>query len=110
MDNLKLKDTILEVLKEEEIGFKIYKAMVRVTYDPDLLMNEVGDMIRSLPTVTIVTNISHDEENGVAVYSVKALTNKTGQEAFEFVRQQSIKRLKRVKKFEIGVKTIQIED
>ena len=90
-----------------EVAFSHYKGLIRVSYNTDLTMSEIADMIRSLPTVTIVTNVSHDEKAGIAVYSVKVLSLKKGSEAYQELKQLALTKLPDVKKFEIGMKTIE---
>lgn len=90
-----------------EASFSHYKGLIRVSYDPDLTMSEIADMVRSLPTVTIVTNVSHDEKAGIAVYSVKILSLKKGSDAYQELKQLALTKLPDVKKFEIGMKTIE---
>lgn len=90
-----------------EIELLQYRALIRVKYNPDYTMTEIADMIRALPEVTIVTNVSHDEQAGIAVYSVKILTTKTGTEAYETLKQNAITKVPDIQKLEVGAKTIE---
>lgn len=106
MKKLNIKKLTEQLLNEVE--FFNYKGLVRVSYNPDLTMSEVADMVRSLPGVTIVTNVSHDEEKGIAVYSVKLLSTKKGSQAYDELKQSAITKLPEVRKLEVGVKTIEV--
>lgn len=103
-----IRERVLVALKDvlSEMNINHYKALVRVTHNPELTMSEIADRVRSLPEVTIVTNVSHDEKNGIAVYSVKVLTSKKPREAYETLRKNAIK-FPDISKCEIGFKTIE---
>lgn len=105
MRKVNIKKLSEHLLREMEM-FN-YKGLIKVTYSTDYTVSEVADMIRSLPSVTIVTNVSHDEKTGVAVYSVKLLTYKKGSEAYENLKHLAVTKLPEIKKLEIGIKTIE---
>lgn len=100
-----LRKAVRQVLSEVEL--LQYRGLVRVKYNTDYTMTEIADMIRALPEVTIVTNVSHDEVAGIAVYSVKLLTVKAGSEGYEALKQNAITKVPAIEKLEIGIKTIE---
>jgi hypothetical protein len=96
---------IREILSEIQLFH--YKGLIRVKHSTDLTMTEIGDRIRALPEVTIVTNVSHDEQTGVAVYSVKLLSSKSGAEAYNKLKHIAVTTFPDIKKVDIGTKTIE---
>lgn len=98
---MKISDIILE------IQFSIYQAMVRITHSEDATVQDVGEMLRAVPGVLTVTQVSHESANNTAIMKVKILTTKTAQEAFAAFKQNSISRVPEVKKLEVAEKTIE---
>ncbi len=96
---------ILDLISE--IQFSIYQAMVRVGHTQDTTVQDIGEMLRAIPGVLTVGQVSHDSNNNTAVMKVKLLTTKTASEAFASFKNTSIKRIPEVKKIEVADKTIE---
>ena len=79
---MKLKQLI------SEIEFSIYQAMIRVGHSEDITVQDVGEMLRAMP-------------------GVKLLTTKPPSEAFASFKNTSIQRIPEVKKVEVAEKTIE---
>lgn len=98
---MKIIDLILE------IQFSIYQAMVRVGHSEDITVQDVGEMLRAIPGVLTVSQVSHDGQNNTAIMKVKILTTKSPSEAFASFKNTSIQRIPEVKKIEVAEKTIE---
>lgn len=98
---MKFKDII------SEIQFSIYQGMVRVGHSEDITVQDVGEMLRAIPGVLTVSQVSHDSNNNTAIMKVKLLTTKTASEAFTSFKNTSIQRIPEVKKIEVAEKTIE---
>jgi hypothetical protein len=98
---MKLKNII------SEIEFSIYQAMVRVGHSEDITVQDVGEMLRAIPGVLTVSQVSHDSNNNTAIMKVKILTTKPPSEAFASFKNTSIQRIPEVKKIEVAEKTIE---
>ena len=96
---------ILDLISE--IQFSIYQAMVRVGHSEDITVQDVGEMLRAIPGVLTVGQVSHDSNNTTAVMKVKVLTTKTASEAFASFKETSVRRIPEVKKIEVAEKTIE---
>ena len=90
-----------------EIQFSIYQAMVRVNHAEEINVQDVGEMLRAIPGVLTVNQVSHDSNNNTAVMKVKILTTKPASEAFASFKNTSVQRIPEVKKIEIAEKTIE---
>ena len=90
-----------------EIQFSIYQAMVRITHSEDVTVQDVGEMLRAVPGVLTVTQVSHEPSNNTAIMKVKVLTTKTAEETFAAFKQNSVSRVPEVKKLEVAEKTIE---
>jgi len=90
-----------------EIQFSIYQAMVRIRHSEDVTVQDVGEMLRAMPGVLTIGQVSHNSDNNTAVIKVKLLTTKPASEAFTSFKNTSIKRIPEVKKVEIADKTIE---
>lgn len=90
-----------------EIQFSIYQAMVRVSHSDDITVQDVGEMLRAIPGVLTVSQVSHNSNNNTAVMKVKVLTTKTASEAFDSFKSTSVQRIPEVKKIEIAEKTVE---
>lgn len=90
-----------------EINYSVYQGMIRVTYAEDSSINEISDLFRALPGVTILTQAGHNEGNNTAVFKIKVVSTKSGQEAFEHVKQLALTKIPPVKRVEIGTQTIE---
>jgi hypothetical protein len=98
---MKLKQLI------SEIEFSIYQAMIRVGHSEDITVQDVGEMLRAMPGVLTVNQVSHDGNNNTAIMKVKLLTTKPPSEAFASFKNTSIQRIPEVKKIEVAEKTIE---
>ena len=90
-----------------EIQFSIYQAMVRVGHSEDITVQDVGEMLRAIPGVLTVGQVSHNSDNNTAIMKVKILTTKTASEAFASFKSTSVQRIPEVKKIEVAEKTIE---
>jgi len=90
-----------------ELQFSIYQAMVRVGHSEDVTVQDVGEMLRAIPGVLTVNQVSHNSDNNTAIMKVKILTTKTASEAFASFKSTSIQRIPEVKKVEVAEKTIE---
>lgn len=90
-----------------EIQFSIYQAMARVSHSDDITVQDVGEMLRAIPGVLTVSQVSHNSNNNTAVMKVKILTTKTASEAFDSFKSTSVQRIPEVKKIEIAEKTVE---
>ena len=90
-----------------EIQFSIYQAMVRVGHSEDITVQDVGEMLRAIPGVLTVGQVSHNSDNNTAIMKIKILTTKTASEAFASFKSTSVQRIPEVKKIEVAEKTIE---
>ena len=90
-----------------EIQFSIYQAMVRIGHTEDVTVQDVGEMLRAMPGVLTVGQVSHNGDNNTAIMKVKLLTTKPASEAFASFKNTSIQRIPEVKRIEIAEKTIE---
>ena len=90
-----------------EIQFSIYQAMVRIGHTEDITVQDIGEMLRAIPGVLTVGQVSHNSDNNTAIMKVKILTTKTASEAFASFKNTSIQRIPQVKKIEVAEKTIE---
>jgi hypothetical protein len=90
-----------------EIQFSIYQAMVRISHSEDVTVQDVGEMLRAVPGVLTVTQVSHEPAGNTAIMKVKVLTTKTAQETFAAFKQNAISRVPEIKKLEVAEKTIE---
>lgn len=90
-----------------EIQFSVYQAMVRIGHSEDVTVQDIGEMLRAMPGVLTVGQVSHNGDNNTAIMKVKLLTTKPASEAFNSFKNTSIQRIPEVKKIEIADKTIE---
>jgi hypothetical protein len=90
-----------------EIQFSIYQAMVRIGHSEDVTVQDVGEMLRAMPGVLTIGQVSHNADNNTAVIKVKIIKTKPASEAFNSFKNTSIQRIPEVKKVEIAEKTIE---
>lgn len=90
-----------------EIQFSVYQAMVRIGHSEDVTVQDIGEMLRAMPGVLTVGQVSHNGDNNTAIMKVKLLTTKPPSEAFNSFKNTSIQRIPEVKKIEIADKTIE---
>lgn len=98
---MKFKDII------SEIQFSIYQAMARISHSEEITVQDVGEMLRAIPGVLTVSQVSHDGNTNTAIMKVKILTTKPASEAFASFKNTSVQRIPEVKKIEIAEKTIE---
>lgn len=98
---IKFKDILAE------IQFSIYQAMVRVSHTEDINVQDIGELLRAIPGVLTVVQISHNSDNSTAIMKVKLLTTKSAEEAFKAFKQNSISKIPEVKKIEVAEQTIE---
>jgi len=98
---MKLVDIIAET------QFSIYQAMVRITHTEDITVQDIGEMLRAVPGVLTVGQVSHDGNTNNAIMKVKILTTKSAPEAFAAFKNTSIERVPEIKKLEVAQKTIE---
>lgn len=90
-----------------ELQGSIYQAMVRISHTEDITVQDIGEMLRAMPGVLTVGQVSHSSDNNTAIMKVKILTTKEPREGFESFKRTSIKRIPQVKGIEIAPKTIE---
>lgn len=90
-----------------EVNYSTYQGMIRVTYATESSINEISELFRALPGVTILTQAGHNEANNTAVFKIKVVSTKTGAEAFDYVKNLALRQIEPVKRVEIGYKTIE---
>tara|TARA_R100000951_G_scaffold113247_1_gene114883 strand:+ start:2401 stop:2706 length:306 start_codon:yes stop_codon:yes gene_type:complete len=90
-----------------EIQFSIYQAMVRIGHSEDITVQDVGEMLRAMPGVLTVSQVSHDGNNNTAIMKIKLLTTKPPSEAFLAFKETSIRKIPEVRKVEVAEKTIE---
>lgn len=90
-----------------EIEFSIYQAMVRISHAESITVQDVGEMLRAMPGVLTVTQVSHNNSQNKAIMKVKLLTTKPPTEAFGKFKANSLKRIPEVKRVEVAEKTIE---
>jgi hypothetical protein len=81
--------------------------MVRVNHTEDVTVQDIGEMLRAMPGVLTIGQVSHNGDNNTAVLKVKLLTTKPASEAFASFKSTSVQRIPEVKKIEIADKTIE---
>ena len=96
---------IIDIISE--IQFSVYQAMVRIGHTEDVTVQDVGEMLRAMPGVLTVGQVSHNGDNNTAIMKVKLLTTKPASEACAAVKSTSIQRIPEVKKVEVADKTIE---
>lgn len=98
---MKLKNII------SEIQFSIYQVMARISHTEDITVQDVGEMLRAIPGVLTVNQVSHNSNNNTAIMKIKILTTKPASEAFASFKNTSVQRIPQVKKIEVAEKTIE---
>ena len=89
---------ILKLLSE--LQFSVYQAMVRIGHSEDVTVQDIGEMLRAMPGVLTVNQVSHNGDNNTAIMKVKLLTTKPASEAYNSFKNTSIQRIPEVKKIE----------
>jgi hypothetical protein len=89
-----------------EVQFNTYEGMVQVIYDDTTNSTQVAALMRALPGVTTVT-LASDEGKNRETLKIKLITQKTGEEAFQALKQNAIKKYPPIKVVNIGTNTIE---
>ncbi len=90
-----------------ELQFSVYQAMVRISHSEDITVQDIGEMLRAMPGVLTVNQVSHNGENNTAIMKVKLLTTKPASEAFAAFTSTSRSRIPQVHKVDVADKTIE---
>jgi hypothetical protein len=98
---------LLQILTEEE--YNTYQGLVRITISPDVTIQETGELMRALPGVITVTQVSHNDANNTAVMKMKIITKQQAEAAFAKLKQVSLKKIPQISKFEFAPKTIEVK-
>ena len=88
-----------------EIDFFTYEGMIQVVYQ-DITSSKVAELIRALPGVTTVT-LASDLGEGRETLKVKLISQRSGKEAFEKLKNKAIKKYPPIKMIKIGENTIE---
>lgn len=88
-----------------EIEFFTYEAMVQVVYK-DISATKVAELIRALPGVTTVT-VAADLGEGRENLKVKLISQKSGIEAFNALKNNAMSKYPPIKLIKIGENTIE---
>ena len=95
----------LEILGEE-LGFKHYQALVRVSYRDTLTAQEVGDVIRASSGVTRVTNAGDSGKSKHIIFRLKLMSKKPAADAFTALKERILSGIPAITKFEVAGKTV----
>ena len=88
-----------------EIDFYTYEGMIQVVYK-DITSSKVAELIRALPGVTTVT-LATDMGEGRETLKVKLISQRSGVEAFEKLKQNAMSKYPPIKMVKIGENTIE---
>ena len=89
-----------------EVQFNTYEGMVQVIYDENTNSTEIAALMRALPGVTTVT-LASDEGKNRETLKIKLITQKSGLEAFQALKQNAITKYPPIKVVNIGKNTIE---
>lgn len=81
--------------------------MVQVIHSDSIGADKLSALIRALPGVTTVTTAGQDDTRNLAVFKVKLISQKTGQEAFTAMRKNALSKYSEVKVVKVGENTIE---
>lgn len=88
-----------------EIEFFTYEGMVQIVYQ-DISSVKMAELIRALPGVTTVT-LATDMGEGKEVIKVKLISQKSGKQAFQALKDNAIKKYPPIKMVKVGENTIE---
>jgi hypothetical protein len=88
-----------------EIEFFTYVGMVQIVYQ-DISSVKMAELIRALPGVTTVT-LATDMGEGKEVIKVKLISQKSGKEAFQALKDNAMKKYPPIKLVKVGENTIE---
>ena len=97
----------------EGIQFYQYKAIIKITYNPDEKLHmgaeKLAEMLRAVPGVTRVSTASLNKDDNTAIFNVKVVSQKSSPKGcFLALKRTSVSRFKgAILKVEIGVGTIE---
>ncbi len=94
---------LLQIISE--IEYKTYEAMVKFVYKDDSTA-KIGELVRALLGVTTVT-LTTDLGKGRQVFKVKLISQKSGQEAFDALKNNAMSKYSTVVGVEVADKTIE---
>jgi hypothetical protein len=89
-----------------EVEFYTYTAMVRVTFE-DSNATELAELLRALPGVTTVSMAGASEFHDKQTFRIRLISQKSGEEAFQALKQNALTKYSPVKMVEIGQNTIE---
>jgi len=98
---------LLDIISEGE--YKTYQGLVRITINSEFTIQETGDLMRALPGVITVTQVSHNDANNTAVMKCKIITTKDAAQAFAHLKTVSLDKIPQILKFEYAPKTIELK-
>lgn len=95
-----------------ETGFKQYKALLRVTYNPQtdqhIGAEKIAEMLRAVPGGTRVSTIQSDKKHNRIIYSVRVISQKPAIQCFITFKQTCLNRYKGIiSGVEIGAGSIE---
>ena len=94
---------LLQIISE--IEYKTYEAMVKFVYKDDSTA-KIGELVRALPGVTTVT-LTTDLGKGRQVFKVKLISQKSGQEAFDALKNNAMSKYSTIVGVKVADKTIE---
>ena len=94
---------LLQILSE--IEFKTYEGMAKIVYKDDNTA-KIGELVRALPGVTTVT-LTTDLGKGRQVFKVKLISQKSGQEAFDALKNNAMSKYSTIVGVKVADKTIE---
>lgn len=97
---------LLEDLLSEK-AFAIYQTHIRVTHNPDVNVQDIGNMLRAVPGVVTIVQVDHDYEARQAILKAKILTTKPVGEAWKTFVSNSKKVVPVIDKIEVDYKGIE---
>lgn len=99
-----MKQSLLNYINEAQ--FDTYHGYIRVTFSQDLGITNLADLIRALPGVTTVTPIEGNKQANQEIYKVKLITQRSGAEAFDKLKDTAVNQYPEVRKVEVAQQTI----
>lgn len=113
----KFKEILVEVNKRllAEAHFYQYSAMVQIQYnqDPKLRVGaeKLAEMLRAVPSITRVSTVSADRKQGIAVFNVRAISQKTAIDCFRAFKRNCLKQFKStIRSVKIAINTIETKN
>lgn len=115
LDQLLTEVNERENLLTEGVKFYQYKALVRIKYtkDPEYNMGaeKLAEILRAIPSATRVSTASLDRTEGVGIFNVRLISQKSPKEAFIAFKKNCLTKFKRIiLKVEIAVGSIETKN